>query len=398
MELRKTCRTAVLVVWGAAGVILPGVLLCPGLAVARAQAAPAASPQTSVPSKQIGTVKTVSPHRLIIATDAGLQVQVDVAEEARILQLPPGSTDLKTAKTIALEDIEVGDRVLATGHGDAADALTASRVILMKSSDIAQKHEVEQQDWQRRGSGGLVDAVDPAASTVTISSRGNKIAVHTTPATIFRRYAIDSVKFQDAVPGNFGQIQPGDQLRVRGTKSEDGTSIQADEIVTGSFRNLAGTIVSINAAAETLTLKDLATKKTYSIQLTPNSNLRVLPAEAAARFAARAKGSAGASASPAAGSAAPAAGPVPAAGPAGGGSPGMDLSQMLPRLPQGSLNDLHVGDAVMLVASQPAPGNISLTAITLLSGVEPILSATPSGTPSMTLSPWNVTGPDNGGA
>ncbi len=71
---------------------------------------------------------------------------------------------------------------------------------------------------------------------------------------------------------------------------------------------------------------------------------------------------------------------------------------MLNRLPEGSLKELHTGDALMVVASQPQGGSISLTAITLLSGVEPILAATPSGTPSMTLSPWNVSGPDSGGA
>ena len=33
-------------------------------------------------------------------------------------------------------------------------------MILMKSSDIAQKHEAEQADWQKRGTGGMVSAVD----------------------------------------------------------------------------------------------------------------------------------------------------------------------------------------------------------------------------------------------
>jgi hypothetical protein len=69
----------------------------------------------------------------------------------------------------------------------------------------------------------------------------------------------------------------------------------------------------------------------------------------------------------------------------------MDLSQMLNRLPTGSLQALHSGEAVMLVASQSASGD-GLTAVTLLSGVEAILAATPGGSPAMTLSPWNVGG------
>ncbi len=79
-----------------------------------------------------------------------------------------------------------------------------------------------------------------------------------------------------------------------------------------------------------------------------------------------------------------------------GRSAGGDLSQMLSRLPTESLADLKAGDAVMIVASEPSPGSSKVTAVTLLSGVEPILAATPSGSPAMTLSPWNVGG--GGGA
>ena len=71
------------------------------------------------------------------------------------------------------------------------------------------------------------------------------------------------------------------------------------------------------------------------------------------------------------------------------------------RLPNKTIADLKVGDAVMIVASQPDPGSAKVTAVTLLSGVEPILAATPSGGPAMTLSPWNLGGgegaPEGGG-
>jgi len=349
------------------------------------------------PVRQIGTVKTVTPNKLNITTDAGVAISVSVVDGAKVLQIPPGSTDLKSAQVIALGDIEMGDRVLVTGHADAPDAITASRVILMKSSDIAQKRAAEQEDWQKRGLGGLVSAIDAPTGTLTITSRGKKISVQTTPATVYKRYTDGSVKFEDAAPGTLGQIQAGDQLRVRGAKSDDGTSIKAEEIVSGSFKNLAGTIVSVDATARTLTVKDLATKKTYSIKVTPNSNLRALPAEAAARFAARAKGGdagVGAASAPAGGGAG--SGGRPGAG-GGSASAGGDLSQLVNRLPQGSVTDLHTGEAVMVVASQESEGSDTLTAVTLLSGVEPILAATPKGEASMTLSPWSLEGANEGG-
>ena len=64
---------------------------------------------------------------------------------------------------------------------------------------------------------------------------------------------------------------------------------------------------------------------------------------------------------------------------------------MLSRLPTATLADLKVGDAVMIVASQSEAAG-AMTAVTLLSGVEPILAASPSGAPAMTLSPWNMGG------
>jgi uncharacterized protein DUF5666 len=381
-----------------ASMILPAAVLSGCGTVLMAQA-PAAAPAAA---RQIGTVTVVAGNSLTLKTDAGQEVSVAVADGARILQLAPGSTDLKTAQTITLADIAVGDRVLVSGKaGDAAGAFSASRVILMKSSDIAQKHEMEQADWQKRGTGGIVSAVDPATGTLTVTVGAKKIAVNTSSKTQFRRYAGDSVKFEDAKPGTLAQIQVGDQLRVLGTKSDDGTSLQAEVVVSGSFKNLAGLIASLDAAKGTLTLKDLATKKVVTVMITANSNVRTLPPQAAAMFAARAKG--GATGASGSGAGAPqAAGQGDASGggrPGGAGRAGGDLSQLVSRLPNKTIADLKVGDAVMIVASQPDPGSNSVTAVTLLSGVEPILAATP-GAPSMTLSPWSLGGegaPEGGG-
>jgi co-chaperonin GroES (HSP10) len=378
-------------------------------AVAQA-AAPAAA-------KQIGTVKAISGNSLTLATDGGAQVTATVADGARILQLAPGSTDLKSATQITLGDVAVGDRVLITGKSEDDGSFAATRVILMKSRDIAQKNEAEKQDWQHRGSGGIVSAVN--GGTLTISSGAKKIQVETTAATKFRRYAGDSVKFEDAKPGALAQIQVGDQLRVRGNKSEDGSSIQAEEIVSGAFKNLSGTIATINASTGMLTLKDLTTKKMMTVSVTANSDVRKLPPEMAARFAARQRGeAAGGAAGPngtvrlhgnaapagaVAGGASQAAGAARGPGMGGMGGPGRtagaDLSQMLSRLPTATLADLKVGDAVMIVASETTPGSDKVTAVTMLSGVEPILAATPSGQPAMTLSPWSVGGsaPEGGG-
>lgn len=372
-----------------ASLLLPIAAIAPLTAVAQAPAAAA---------PKIGTVKSISGSSITLTTDAGQQIAVSVADGARILQLAPGSKDLKSAQTITLGDIAAGDRILVSGKaGDDAASLTASRVILMKAQDIAQQHAKEQEDWQKRGTGGLVNAVDESTGTLTVTIGAKKVAVHTTPATKFRRYAGASVKFEDAQPGTLAQIRTGDQLRVLGTKSDDGMSIDAEVIVSGSFLHLAGTIASIDAANGTLTLKDLATKRVMTVKLTSDSDIRNLPPQAAMRFAARAKG----------GDAAQEAGNAPqhveANAPAQNGeghgrSAGMDLSQMLSRLPTQTISDLKVGDAVMIVASQADASSANVSAVTLLSGVEPILAATPKGGTAMSISPWQMGDGGGGGS
>ena len=344
--------------------------------------------QAPAAARQLGTVKAIDGSTITLATSAGADVTVTVVADAPVLQLPPGSTDLKAATPAKLEDVAVGDRVLASGKaGDAVGTLVASRIILMKSTDITARNVAEQREWQTHGLGGLVRTVD--GSTVTVVSGAKTLKIDTTPTTSFKRYASDSVAFADVKPSALGEIHAGDQLRARGTLADDRLSMTADEVVSGTFENLSGLISSVDAGAQTLTLKDLTTKKTVTVYVTPKSDLRTLPVTAAAAFAARNRpggadaGAAGQGSKPAAATAS--SGGAPGARPH---NAGFDLSQMLSRLPTQTLADLKAGQAVMIVASEGSSGNP--TAITLLSGVDAILSATPAGQQPITLSPWNI--------
>jgi len=72
-----------------------------------------------------------------------------------------------------------------------------------------------------------------------------------------------------------------------------------------------------------------------------------------------------------------------------GGAP--DFQQLLNRMPAVTLADLHKGDAVLIVATEGSASGA--TAITLLSGVEPILQAAPSASQAMMLTPWSLGAP-----
>ena len=370
-----------------------------------------ASAQTAAPAKTppaLGTIKSISGTAIVLATDAGSEVKISLTGDVKYLRVPPGSKDLKEAVPIQLSDLQEGDRVLVRAKpGDDGTSLVASTVIAMKKADISAKQTHEREDWQRRGIGGLVKSTDPSAGVITIgtsAAAGTKeVEVHVSNSTVLRRYAPNSVKFDDAKPSSLAEIKPGDQLRARGTKSDDGSSFTAQEIVAGTFRNIAGTIETVDAGAGTLTVKDLATNKPVQVKITSDSQVRKLPQPIAQRIAARLKGVAPETAGAANGAAnaagSPASGTPPSGGAQGsqGGSGGMggpprngggDIQQMLSRLPASTLGDFQKGDAVMIVATT-GQSDSAAVAITMLGGVEPLLQASPQGQASI-LTPWTM--------
>ena len=167
--------------------------------------APAQSAGQPAVARRMGAIKTINGNLITLTPDSGPDVSVTVQPNARILSIAPGEKDLKNATPVQLQALQVGDRVRVRGQASAdGNSIAALEVIVIPHSDLEARHEQERQDWQKRGLGGLVSAVDPATGTVTISVTGlggkKEIAVHTSTSTVFRRYAPDSVKFDDAKP------------------------------------------------------------------------------------------------------------------------------------------------------------------------------------------------------
>src|ERR1051326_996783 len=246
--------------------------------------------------------------------------------------------------------------------------VTASSIIVMKQEDVHAKPQADRDDWQKRGVGGLVHSIDPETGTVTLTTSprpsGNTIVIHTSAGTLLRRYAPDSAKFDNAKPCKLIDIKPGDQLRARGTRSPDGNEVLAEEVVAGAFRNIAGTISSVDAVAGTIALTDLTTKKPVTVKVTPESELRKLPADVAQRIAARMR--------------------KPSPGP----SPSEDFQRSLGTIAPAKVAAFQKGDTVIVISTEGTNSG-EVTAITIVGGVGPILTA-PGGTKVVKLSPWSI--------
>ena len=381
------------------------------------QQAPQAAPNPA--TRPVGTIKSIAGKTIVLTTDAKSEVTVQVQDDAKLVRVEPGEKDLKNAVPLQLQDLQAGDRILVRGKlADDGKTVLAASVIAIKSGDIATKQAHDRDEWQRHGVGGLVKSVDTASGAITVSTNATGVAkdvtVQTSKQTVLRRYAPNSVKFDDAAPAPIDQIKVGDQLRARGTRNADGTQLTADEVVSGTFRNIAGTVSTIDASAGTITVMDLIVKKSITVKVTSDTQLRKLTPAIAQGIAMRLKGGSadapagsagttGANATPKPADAAPGgqsggqaggAGGAGRPGGAAGGARGGDLGQMLSRMPAATLADLQKGDAVMIVTTEGTQEG-GATAITLLAGVEPLLQT--SGASSI-LTPWSMSGAPGGDA
>ena len=351
------------------------------------------------PNGVIGEVKAIdaTARQMTIKTDAGTLVIATLSDTTTYMRVPPGEKTLDKATKIAFTDVGVGDRVFARGRvADDHKSVPARILVVMTKADIAQKQERDRAEWQRRGIVGVISALNADTKEVTVTMRGRGPAAATpviinasAPNVTFRRYAPDSIKFSDARPSSFVELKVGDQLRALGEKSTDGTHFTPEEIVSGSFKTIGGPVLAVNAAANEVKINDLITKQPFTVAIRQDSVLRRIPPEMAQMMAMRMAGGGG----PGAGgpgrnggsgsrdAGGPGNGPGGAGNGPGGqgggrrmGGGGVDFQEILERLPPITLAELKAGDMI-IVSSTAGAAQGRVTAIAVVSGVEPLLNA-----------------------
>ena len=315
----------------------------------------------------VGVIQSLRDGTLVLKTDKNITVTVLLQKDASILRIAPKQINLDNAHPFELKNIQVGDRVLVHGTaGDHPNVIMAFRAIVIKEADLAEKQQQERDEWQKHGVGGLVRSADLVNKTIVLSGPlGHTTTVQTSTETRFLRYAGNSEYFSDAREGTFDQIRSGDQVRVLGTINIDTNTVVAKQIVSGSFRNIAGVILVIDGACEVLTVRDLISKRDIMVNLSETTQLRRLPDYVASGLASLAVAATGSKS---------ATGDDKQSAPPAHGVP--ELARILGHAPVISCTGLHKGDALMIVGTV-AEDSSKTNAITILSGVEPILSASP---------------------
>jgi Cu/Ag efflux protein CusF len=351
-----------------------------------------------------GTVAAVDAKagQVTVKTEKGDSLTFTTTERTQILHAQAGVTDPKQWTKMAVGDIGMGDEVVAYFRG-AADAkpLIATTLVIRTKTDLSTLEKSELDDWKKRGTTGIVEAVDPAAHTITLKAGARTIKVDTGDKTQFHRYSLDSAKPADAKPSSLAEIKAGDQVNVLGNKTPDGNTVTAEVVYAGTFRQIAATIISINLEKGEMEVHDLADKNKKApplfIRITPDTNMKKLPEQLAAMLARRYQGGrAGGPGGEGRGGFGGGEGRGMGRGMgAPGGGRGGDIGAMLDRLPTIPLTELKPKDAIMVSTTMGSDPS-KVTAIMLLAGVEPVLTAAPTATRDI-MSGWNLGGGGGGG-
>lgn len=342
---------------------------------------------TSIKSSVIsGDVVAITAEKITISSKTG-NVDGILTAKTEYKKVDPAKPDLASALPASTADIAVGDRVMATGVL-AADgkSFPARSVYLMSKSAIAQQHALEADLWRTRGIAGKVTSVNNQTNQITVEVRGLMGSTSTvvTPKgdAKFKRYAPNSIRFDEAVDGSIGDVKQGDMIRALGDKSSDGSSFSAEQIVTGAFQTIAGTIKSIDTDKNEIVITNLQTKKDVTIALGSTSLMKKFPAEMAERLAGGQTNGAGGIRPPGQGGVQgrPEGKPQANDGVAGQARPGMGggrgggggIDDMLDRFPNITAADLKAGDMIA-ISSTKNGDSTRVSAIKLLAGVEPFI-------------------------
>jgi hypothetical protein len=368
--------------FGSIGVLCLLVLLACGSVLTAQTTAPNPnlSPDPAITSLSVqGVVTELKPdtRQVIVKTAAGNEVTVTLSDRTTFMRIPPGEKTKDKFIPITSADFAVGDSVFARGRmTEDRKSMPALEFYVMSKAEITEKRNRERDEWRTRGFAGTISNLNATANEISLDARtaeGPKpIVIAATAQTKFRRYAPDSVRFNDAKPSSFAELKVGDQLRALGTKSADGTRFTPEEIVAGSFQTIGGAIAEINVEKQEITINDVQSKQPVTILVTKDSSMRKLTPELLAAITPTKPGSTPANPTPAKGSG--------------------DLQEMFDQLPAFTLQELKPGDSV-LVSSTKGADSARVTAIAIVSGVGPLLQNVQGNRAAVSLGAMSVGGP-----
>lgn len=342
-------------------------------------------------SVQGSITKVDTAAKVISVKTATGETTVKYIDQTKLLELPPGEADVKKATPIKAEDISAGDHILARVQTKDPTGLPAGTIYINRASDIAKENAAKEKEWQTQATSGYAESVDVAGKKATMKVKGaagapdHDVTLDLTGPVSYQRFSDGSL---DYVRADLAALKPGDHFRVLGTKNADGSEIKVTDLAADNIRQIGATVKSVDAATGTITATDTS-KKPVTITVHPATKVKQLDEQTAMMIArivnpsyqggGRRGGGGGRGPG---GEGGPGAGP---GGPGGGGFGGRgggrgrggsnQIQNLIDTQPDMKVADLKPGEAI--IVSGPATGD-TFSAMMVLSGVDPILRASPN--------------------
>ena len=301
----------------------------------------------------IGSVLKINQdnREISVKTAEGQTVNIKVTEKATFARIKPTDKTLEKATQITIRDIIPNSRILARGEMSKDTNEFAAQMIVVVAEDNAAPTNSDRTNIQ-----GVVSRIDIAKKEITIkgfiASTPREITINASSTNInFRRYAANSIKFNDSLPSGFENIKVGDQLKGTGKLSIEGLSFSPETIISGTFRTIGGSILSIDLSDKVITVSDMQSRQPIKIKIDPEINLKKLTTEKSKELITLSlnKNSQKLGGAPVTG----------------------DLKSFFDTLPATSLEQLKVGSSIIMSAIL-GDNNTPSTAFQMLTDVEPL--------------------------
>jgi len=305
------------------------------------------------------------------------------------LLLPPGEKDTKKATPAKLENVGVGDHVLARVLTADPTGKPARTVYIEKADALAK----EKADEWKNDTEGTVISVDAGAKQIKFNARqtagpAKEMTIELGGKVLFTRYNPATAKYD---PSALASIKVGDQLRVIGEKNAGSTEIKATVIGSATFRAVGVLVKTVDAANHQLTGTEAGSNKTVVVAISTDTPLKKFTDETATMVARalnptmqNGRGNRGGGG----GGEAPGGGAPGGRGGGRGGRRNVDLDKVIDQQPAIQLAELKPKDEIIVLGAFGDDAS-KMWATKLVSGAGPILHAAPDGVDPLAGS-WNM--------
>ena len=166
--------------------------------------------------------------------------------------------NLSPLSRISAADITSGDLVCVR---IPSAAVAAGEIDVMPRIEVEKVQRSYLRRWVEGVAFGKVLTVDNDAAAFTMEP--GAVRVQVSPQTAFRTFLAQG---EIPAPAKLASLQAGDQVYVRGRRMTDG-QLEGSLVLTGGYREIAATILSIDALSETINVRTLGDGARFTVHV-----------------------------------------------------------------------------------------------------------------------------------